>query len=82
MCVCALTAHPLPPYTTTSLPNSLYGSLSSLLLYHPVMPLPEILLFMCHVYLLTAILPSLDCKSLGQDLSILFTACSQSLEQW
>ena len=37
VCVCMLTAHPLPPYTTISLPDSLYGALSSFLLYHPEM---------------------------------------------
>ena len=70
----------LPSLPPTSLIHCMEPS--SFLLYQPVMLLPEILLCMCNVDLLTAIFPSLDCKSLGQDLSILFTACSQSLEQW
>ena len=81
VCVCAYRSpsaslhHHLPPWLTVRSPVLLPAS-------PPWGAAPEIILFVCNVYLLTAILPSLDCKSLGQDVSILFTACSQSLEQW
>lgn len=82
MCVCELTAHPLPPLTTTYLPDSNRSHLPSCF-YQPVVLLPpKGILLLCVMSISFCYFSLTGAKSLGQDLSVLFIAYFSESEQW